>query len=144
MEQSTRAGALQRPLAIAHLYIVMNLQLDGKTALVTGSTAGIGLAIATALVNEGATVIVTAARRNELDAARPKQRRGPRNRGGSGHRGRSSYGDCALSLGRHPHKQSRHLRAEAVCTRVTMRLAPLLRSECDERSPVRAAIILGR
>jgi len=36
----------------------MNLQLDGKRALVTGSTAGIGFAIAEALANEGATVIV--------------------------------------------------------------------------------------
>jgi NAD(P)-dependent dehydrogenase (short-subunit alcohol dehydrogenase family) len=36
----------------------MNLQLDGKIALVTGSTAGIGHAIAAALASEGATVIV--------------------------------------------------------------------------------------
>jgi NAD(P)-dependent dehydrogenase (short-subunit alcohol dehydrogenase family) len=36
----------------------MNLQLEGKTALVTGSTAGIGLAIAAALVREGAVTIV--------------------------------------------------------------------------------------
>ncbi|HEV8043393.1 MAG TPA: SDR family oxidoreductase [Bryobacteraceae bacterium] len=36
----------------------MDLQLNGKTALVTGSTAGIGLAIAQALAQEGASVIV--------------------------------------------------------------------------------------
>lgn len=36
----------------------MNLELEGKSALVTGSTAGIGLAIAAALAKEGAVVIV--------------------------------------------------------------------------------------
>jgi NAD(P)-dependent dehydrogenase (short-subunit alcohol dehydrogenase family) len=36
----------------------MDLQLDGKLALVTGSTAGIGYAIAEALAREGARVIV--------------------------------------------------------------------------------------
>src|SRR5438445_1167892 len=46
----------------------MNLELDGKKALVTGSTAGIGLAIAKALAAEGARVIIngrTDARVNE-------------------------------------------------------------------------------
>jgi len=36
----------------------MDLQLAGKTALVTGSTGGIGVGIATALAREGAAVIV--------------------------------------------------------------------------------------
>ncbi len=36
----------------------MDLKLQGKSALVSGSTAGIGLAIATALAQEGASVIV--------------------------------------------------------------------------------------
>jgi len=34
------------------------INLDGKTALVTGSTSGIGLAVATGLVNAGANVIL--------------------------------------------------------------------------------------
>src|SRR5207302_8795000 len=38
--------------------VVMDLQLSGKLALVTGSTAGIGLAIGSTLAGEGATVIV--------------------------------------------------------------------------------------
>jgi len=36
----------------------MNLELKGKTAVVSGSTAGIGLAIAATLAEEGASVIV--------------------------------------------------------------------------------------
>lgn len=47
----------------------MNLQLEGKTALVTGSTAGIGLAIATALVHEGASVIVNGRTQARVDTA---------------------------------------------------------------------------
>ena len=47
----------------------MNLQLEGKRALVTGSTAGIGFAIAEALANEGATVIVNGRTPKRIDEA---------------------------------------------------------------------------
>jgi len=47
----------------------MNLQLDGKTALVTGSTGGIGLAIAAALAAEGASVIVNGRGQERVDRA---------------------------------------------------------------------------
>jgi NAD(P)-dependent dehydrogenase (short-subunit alcohol dehydrogenase family) len=47
----------------------MNLQLQGKTALVTGSTAGIGLAIATALAKEGVAVIVNGRTQERVDKA---------------------------------------------------------------------------
>src|SRR5262245_47226441 len=47
----------------------MDLQLTGKTALVTGSTAGIGLAIAEDLVREGATVFITGRSQPKIDEA---------------------------------------------------------------------------
>jgi NAD(P)-dependent dehydrogenase (short-subunit alcohol dehydrogenase family) len=50
----------------------MNLQLEGKRALVTGSTAGIGFAIAEALANEGASVIVNGRTQKRVDEALKK------------------------------------------------------------------------
>jgi NAD(P)-dependent dehydrogenase (short-subunit alcohol dehydrogenase family) len=47
----------------------MDLQLNGKSALVTGATAGIGLEIARALAREGASVIITGRDRTKLDSA---------------------------------------------------------------------------
>lgn len=44
-------------------------QLDGKTALVTGGSSGIGLAAAKRLAAEGASVIITGRRQDALDAA---------------------------------------------------------------------------
>ena len=44
----------------------MNLQLDGKKTLVTGSTAGIGFAIARTLAREGAPVVITGRISSEL------------------------------------------------------------------------------
>jgi len=47
----------------------MDLQLAGKSALVTGSTAGIGLAIARRLAAEGVETIITGRSQDKLDAA---------------------------------------------------------------------------
>ena len=44
----------------------MDLQLSGKTAIVTGASRGIGLAITRALIGEGARV-VAAARKDTKD-----------------------------------------------------------------------------
>jgi NAD(P)-dependent dehydrogenase (short-subunit alcohol dehydrogenase family) len=44
-------------------------QLDNKTALVTGASTGIGLAIARRFAAGGATVYLTGRRKAELDAA---------------------------------------------------------------------------
>ena len=46
----------------------MDLELAGKTALVTGASAGIGRGIAQALAAEGVRLAVTARRRERLDA----------------------------------------------------------------------------
>src|SRR3954465_7365446 len=47
----------------------MDLQLDGKLALVSGSTAGIGYAIAHTLAKEGASVIVNGRSQGAVDEA---------------------------------------------------------------------------
>ncbi len=47
----------------------MDLQLQGKKVVVTGSTAGIGLAIASLLANEGADVIINGRTQERVDEA---------------------------------------------------------------------------
>src|ERR1700747_1965549 len=47
----------------------MNLQLDGKKTLVTGSTAGIGFAIARTLAREKASVVITGRTQQRVDNA---------------------------------------------------------------------------
>lgn len=52
----------------------MDLQLDNKTALISGSTLGIGYAIAEALAREGATVIVNGRTQERVDEAQQRIR----------------------------------------------------------------------
>ena len=47
----------------------MNLQLEGKRVLVTGSTAGIGLATTRALAAEAASVVINGRGQERVDAA---------------------------------------------------------------------------
>jgi NAD(P)-dependent dehydrogenase (short-subunit alcohol dehydrogenase family) len=47
----------------------MNLELEGKTAFITGSTAGIGFATARALIKEGAFVILNGRSKEKVDKA---------------------------------------------------------------------------
>ena len=48
----------------------MNLGLEGRRAVVTGGSAGIGFAVARALVREGAEVLIGARDPDRLEAAR--------------------------------------------------------------------------
>src|SRR5580704_3046392 len=49
----------------------MNMgKLEGKTALITGGSSGIGLASAKKFVDEGAYVFITGRRQSELDKAK--------------------------------------------------------------------------
>ncbi|MER3589704.1 MAG: short-chain dehydrogenase, partial [Mastigocladus sp. ERB_26_1] len=47
----------------------LELQLSGKTAIVTGGSAGIGLAIAKALYTEGVNVVIVARNPERLEKA---------------------------------------------------------------------------
>src|SRR5258708_17895601 len=47
----------------------MTKKLEGKTAVVTGGTEGIGLAAASLFVEEGGYVFITGRRQKELDEA---------------------------------------------------------------------------
>src|SRR5213594_2570378 len=96
----------------------MDLGLKGKRALVTGSTAGIGLATARALASEGAQVTVNGRMEARVGRAvdRLKSELCDRrwDRGGSKQRRRLPDADRPPAGCRCARQQSRHLRAEAV------------------------------
>lgn len=59
----------------------MHINLSGRTALVTGSTAGIGLAIATALHDAGADIIINGRSAERVDATLSQLNQSPRAKG---------------------------------------------------------------
>lgn len=63
----------------------MDLQLKGKTALVSGSTGGIGFAIAELLLKEGATVYVNGRSKKRVDEALEKLSGATSSGGGTAH-----------------------------------------------------------
>jgi NAD(P)-dependent dehydrogenase (short-subunit alcohol dehydrogenase family) len=80
----------------------MNLELTGRSALVTGSTAGIGYAIAHGLAAEGARVVITGRKQGSVDEALARLRESLPNAKADG-----VAADCASAAG-----------AEAVFARV--------------------------
>ncbi len=72
----------------------MNLDLEGKRALITGSTAGIGYAIAQGLAAEGAHVVITGRTQASVDAALGRLRSAVPNAAADG-----VAADCATAAG---------------------------------------------
>ena len=127
----------------------MNLDLTGRLALVSGSTAGIGHAIATALAAEGARVIVngrTAGRGRCRDRARSSAAPAASVLGFAGDLSTAAAAEALVAAHprhRDPGQQPRHLRAEAVRGDPRRRLAPLLRGQRAERRAAGAARAAG-
>ena len=128
----------------------MNLDIAGKRALVTGSTAGIGYAIAHGLAAEGARVMITGRTQASVDAALARLKadrcRGPgrRHRGRLRERRRRAAGVRAHRRGRHPGQQPGHLRAQAVLRDRGRRLAAPVRGQRAERAcALRATMLRG-
>jgi NAD(P)-dependent dehydrogenase (short-subunit alcohol dehydrogenase family) len=65
----SEVSVLDPNVAAAERKLTMDMQLANKKALVTGSTAGIGFAVASLLAQEGASVVVNGRSRERVDEA---------------------------------------------------------------------------
>ncbi len=74
---------------------VVHLRLDGKAAIVTGGSQGIGKGIAKAFADSGANVLITARKPDALEAAAVEL--GPNVSWMSAHSGRPEDGDAAVA-----------------------------------------------
>ena len=71
----------------------MELGLDGKVAIVTGGSEGIGKAAALRMAGEGANVIIVARRQDVLDAAADEIRTATEGEGAAAIRRRNGQSD---------------------------------------------------
>ena len=124
----------------------MDLQLEGKKALVTGSTAGIGFATARALAAEGASVVVNGRTQERVDAAIAeirKQHPGAKLSGvverrlDCGRLRESHSGAAGSGCARQQHG---NLQADSIRKNTGRRLDAHFRGERDERSAALAPL----
>ena len=117
----------------------MIIDLSGHRAIVSGSTAGIGFAIATGLAKAGAAVVINGRQKQTTDKAVQRlsglapKRQGRRNRRRSWQQSRHRRLPAPRRRRRHPGQQSRHFRAQAIHRNHRRGLAPLFRRQRDER-----------
>ena len=117
----------------------MDLQLTNKKALVTGSTAGIGFAIASLLAQEGAAVVVNGRSQGRVEEAVrriKKENKDAQVTGVAADLGTKEGVDLLTESSPgagHPGEQPRHLRGEAVPRHHRRGLAAVLRGQRPQR-----------
>ena len=111
----------------------MKIDLSGKTALVTGSTSGIGHAIAKGLAASGANVVLNGRTQPKVDAAVGRDCQGgiPGSQGPG--RCRRRLDGCRMQDAgrgtagrRHPHQQCRDIRTQSLLRYFRRRLEAFL------------------
>ena len=127
----------------------MDLQLRGKRALVTGSTGGIGLAIAKVLAREGASVAVNGRTEKRVAEALASIRRDVPDASLT-----AVVADLSMAEGAecghagdpgcgHSCQQPGHLRRQALLRDRRRRVVPLLRDQRDERRAAQPGLSAG-